>query len=286
VYSGQRKRLDIYMMVDDSGSMVPWWLPTLEAINMFYRDPGSEGIGVGLKFFGSACEPEGYATPVVPIMPLPTHVEMLELAFPLIPVEGTATLPAMQGAITHARSWATEHPDAKTVVLLVTDGLPDDCNSTVENVTQVVAEGLSGEPSIQTFVVGLGDLTALNMFAVAGGTGQALVVEPGAAQQLTAALNQIRNAALPCEFKMPEGNGSAVQLDRVNLRYTDPTGQQQTIGAVANQGACDAAQGGWYYDNPATPTQLIACAKSCEQLNAGGEVKVVLGCPTVRVVPE
>ena len=47
VYSGERQRLDIYMMVDDSGSMVPWWPATLEAINMFYRDPGSVGIGVG-----------------------------------------------------------------------------------------------------------------------------------------------------------------------------------------------------------------------------------------------
>ena len=123
------------MMVDDSGSMVPWWPATLEAINMFYRDPGSVGIGVGLQFFGSICEMNHYATPVVPIQELPGHLTALEQAFPLLPIEGTATWPAMQGAIAHARSWATEHPD-KTVVLLVTDGIPDDCNSTVENVTE------------------------------------------------------------------------------------------------------------------------------------------------------
>ena len=88
-------------------------------------------------------------------------------------------------------------------MLLVTDGIPDDCNSTVENVTEVVREGVTGSPSIQTFVIGLGDLGALNMFAEAGGTGQALVIEPGAAPALVAALNQIRTAALPCSFKLP-----------------------------------------------------------------------------------
>lgn len=287
VYAGERKRLDIYMMVDDSGSMVPWWLPTLEAIDMFFMDPGSAGIGVGVQFFGSACDPAGYATPRVPIAELPGNMSALQQAFPIIPIEGTATLPAMQGAIAHARSWAMQHPDAKTVVLLVTDGLPDDCFSTVQNVTEVVQEGFTGTPSIQTFVVGLGDLGALNQFAVAGGTGQALVVMPGAAQELVRALNDIRSAALPCDFRMPQGDGtSAVQPDRVNLRYTDPSGQALTIGAVADQASCDPTQGGWYYDNPSAPTQLIACEQSCAQLNAGGEVKVLLGCPTVHVVPE
>lgn len=287
VYAGERKRLDIYMMVDDSGSMVPWWLPTLDAINMFFMDPGSAGIGVGVQFFGSACEPATYATPRVPIAELPGNMTALQQAFPIIPIEGTATLPAMQGAIMHARSWATQHPDAKTVVLLVTDGLPDDCLSTVQNVTEVVQEGYTGTPSIQTFVVGLGDLGALNQFAVAGGTGQALVVMPGAAQELVSALNDIRSAALPCEFAMPQGDGtSAVQPNRVNLRYTDPTGQELTIGGVSDRGSCDPTQGGWYYDDPNAPTQLVACEQSCAQLNAGGEVKVLLGCPTVPVVPE
>ena len=48
-YSAERKRLDIYMVVDDSGSMVPWWPGTLDAINQFFMDPGSAGIGVGVQ---------------------------------------------------------------------------------------------------------------------------------------------------------------------------------------------------------------------------------------------
>jgi hypothetical protein len=282
VYTGERKRLDIYMMVDDSGSMVPWWPATLEAISMFFNDPGSAGVGVGVHFFGSACDAAYYATPAVAIAPLPDNKPALEMAFPIIPIEGTATLPAMEGAIMHARQWSTSNPDAKTVVLLVTDGLPDDCGSTVENVSTVIAEGFTGAPSIQTFVIGLGDLGALNMFAQSGGTTQALVIEPGAAPALVAALNDIRSAALPCEFALPDNNGGTVQLDRVNLRHTDLAGVEETIGNVPDAASC-SDKGGWHYDNPSAATQLIACPASCAQLNGGGEVTVVLGCPTIVV---
>jgi hypothetical protein len=284
VYTGERKRLDIYMMIDDSASMIPWWPATIEAISMFWMDPGSAGIGIGEQFFGENCDPSYYATPRVPIAALPDNLSPLEMGFPLFPAEGTATLPAMQGAITHAREWVTTNPDAKTIVLLVTDGLPDDCESTVENVSAAIAEGFNGSPSIQTFVIGLGDLGALNMFAMAGGTNQAIVIEPGAAPALVEALNRIRTAALPCDFALPDGNGvSSVTLDKVNLQYTDTGGAQTTIPNVPDAASCEGAAGGWFYDMASGATRLVACPQSCDQLNTGGEVQVVLGCPTVKV---
>ena len=177
------------------------------------------------------------------------------------------------------------NPDAKTVVLLVTDGLPDDCGSTIENVSAVIAEGFNGSPSIQTFVIGLGDLGALNMFAQAGGTDQALVIEPGAATALVEALNSIRTAALPCDFALPDGGAgmTTVSLDRVNLQYTDLAGAETTIPKVPDMGGCAGVAGGWYYDESSGATRLVACPQSCDQLNTGGEVQVVLGCPTVLV---
>jgi len=133
-------------------------------------------------------------------------------------------------------------------------------------------------------MIGLGALDALNMFAQAGGTGQALVIEPGAAQALVDALNSIRTAALPCDFALPDGGGTTtVSLDRVNLQFTDNAGMQTTIPNLADRSACDTAAGGWYYDESSGATRLVACPQSCDQLNAGGEVQVVLGCPTVRV---
>ena len=284
-YKAEARKLDIYMVVDDSGSMIPWWPGTLDAINQFFMDPGSAGIGVGVQFFGSDCNASYYATPRVGIGDLPGHTGTLQAAFPLAPFEGTATVPAMQGAVQHAREWTAQNPDSKTVVLLVTDGLPDDCGSTVQGVVDVAAEGFSGSPSIQTFVVGIGiGLDALNMFAAAGGTDQALLVEPGAAQALVAALNEIRGAALPCDYAVPEDGAADIANNTINMRYTTPDGVETTIGWVPSVNDCDAAQGGWYYDDPANPSRLLACQSSCQQLkDVGGEVQVVLGCPRIEV---
>jgi hypothetical protein len=284
-YEAQARKLDIYMVVDDSGSMIPWWPGTLEAINMFFSDPGSEGIGVGVQFFGSDCDAAYYATPRVGIGDLPGHTTTLQQAFPLAPFEGTATVPAMQGAIQHAREWTMQNPDSKTVVLLVTDGLPDDCGSTVQGVVDAASEGFNGSPSIQTFVVGIGiGLDALNQFAQAGGTGQALLVQPGAAQELVQALNDIRGEALPCDYALPEGADADVAANTVNMRYTTPDGVKTNIGWVPSAADCDAAAGGWHYDDPNAPARLVACQTSCEQLKSvGGEVQVVLGCPRIEV---
>ncbi|MDH5672565.1 MAG: VWA domain-containing protein [Myxococcales bacterium] len=285
VYSGERTRLDIYMMVDDSGSMVPWWPGTLDAINMFFNDPGSEGIGVGVNFFGSDCNVATYATPRVAIAPLPGNTASLQAAFPLLPIEGTATEQAMEGAISHARTWQMQNPDSKTVVVLVTDGAPDDCGSTIQGVVNIAAEGFNGSPSIQTFVVGINfDTAPLDMFAAAGGTGKAIPTTAPA--DLVKALNDIRSAALPCDFKIPDNGATAVDPNRVNLRHTTLSGEQLTIGQVPDAASCDAVQGGWYYDNPAAPTRLMACDQSCNQLNVGGEVQVLLGCKTVTIVPD
>ena len=283
-YGAQGKQLDIYMIVDDSGSMVPWWPFTLDAISQFLHDEGSMGIGVGVQFFGSNCDVAYYANPRVPIAQLPGAIPMLEQAFPIIPAEGTAMVPAMQGAVQHAREHMLQHPDSKTVVLLVTDGLPDDCNSTAADVAAAARDGLAGSPSVQTFVIGIGlDLDTLNSFAMAGGSNKAFLVEPGAPKALLDALSSIRGQALPCDYALPSGDAS-VDIKRVNLRHTTGAGTAETIGWVPNASACDATQGGWYFDDPNAPKRMIVCPSRCEQLKqAGGEVQVLLGCPRVAV---
>ncbi|HTU60383.1 MAG TPA: hypothetical protein VMF89_18155, partial [Polyangiales bacterium] len=35
-YFSERKQLNVYMMIDDSGSMIPWWVPTVDALNLFF----------------------------------------------------------------------------------------------------------------------------------------------------------------------------------------------------------------------------------------------------------
>ena len=281
VYPAQ-KRVELYIMMDDSGSFVPFWPATLDAITNFLNDPESAGIGVGVQFFGSNCDPAYYQTPRVPIAPLPDNEAAIRAAFPVLPSEGTATLPAVQGALAHARQRAADHPDASVAVMLITDGLPTDCGSTVENVSAAIGAGLSGSPPIKTFVVGVGtDLDAINMFAAAGGTGQAHLVEAGAGQALLNAVRAVRSeAAAGCDFPLPQ-SGAPLDRTRINLRATI-AGAQELVPWVGRPDSCDPALGGWYFD--ATETKALLCPSSCEARNGqGAALDFVIGCARVEL---
>jgi hypothetical protein len=280
-YKAEKSQLDIYVMFDDSGSMVPWWLQVTDAFAQFLNDPASAGIGVGIQYFGRNCDPAFYATPRVPIAPLPGNVMPIQQSYPIIPIESTPTQPALQGAIMHARDWQNSHPDHKVVVLLTTDGEPTECDSTVAGVSQVAAEGLSGSPSIPTYVLGMGlSLTNLHEIARAGGTGQAFIVDPNSQQALTQAMNAIRGAALPCDYVLP--NGGNVDPSKVNIDFTPPGAPPQRLPNVGDASRCSGS-GGWYYDNPQAPTRAIVCPESCSSFNVqtGSQVDVILGCDTI-----
>jgi len=76
----------------------------------------------------------------------------------------------------------------------------------------------------------------------------------------------------------------------VNVQYTSGAGQAVTIGNVHDKAACDARQGGWYYDvDPATgtPQTISICDTSCAALrgDAAGRVDVLVGCKTETIIP-
>jgi hypothetical protein len=176
-----------------------WWIHTLDA-----AASASANIGMGVKFFGtdSPCDPQVYTEPDVPIAPLPDNVANLAAAIPSFPFESTPTLPALQGAILYARTWANNHRGSKVVVWLITDGIPNGCGSTVENVAQAAAEGRAGSISIPTYVIGIGNLQALDPIAKAGGTEKATIIDP--ANNHAAPARSVFNAmtgrsATPCE---------------------------------------------------------------------------------------
>jgi hypothetical protein len=280
-YHAEQRPLDIYVMFDDSGSMIPWWASVTQAFTQFLNAPESAGIGVGLQFFGLSCDVATYAAPKVAIAPLPGNAQAIQAAFPILPFESTPTDPALRGAINHARTWQASHADHKVVVLLVTDGEPTECNSTIPSVTQVAAEGFGGSPSIPTYVLGLGlSLGNLQSIAMAGGTNQAFIVDPNSGAALTAAMNQIRGSALPCDYALPK---NTTDPKKVNVDFTPANGTTTRLVYVSDAAGCDPVKGGWYYDNPQTPTRIIVCSQTCDTFkkDPNGRVDVVLGCGTV-----
>jgi len=288
VYAAVNKPLDIYVMMDESLSMilpVDLWTPTSSALNQFFSSPDTAGIGVGIAFFSGGCDIAAYQTPVVAVGDLPGNAMPLQDALASrFPGPGTATEPALRGAIAFAQQRATEHPDRKQVVLLVTDGEPANCGATVESTAAAAAEGLAGTPSIPTYVLGLGNISGLNQMAMAGGTGEAFVVDdPMQVQAVVEAMNAIRGLALPCEYRVPAPSMGAFNKDLVNLNWT-LNGSTTTVPFVGDASGCDRAPMGWHYDDANAPSQLIACPSTCAAFkSSGGDVSVALGCPQVLV---
>ncbi len=253
----------------------------------------------------SSCSAAAYAAPAAEIAVLPGAAAGIRRAIDAqMPNGDTPTAPALDGAIQHAQAWADAHADHKVVVLLATDGLPTECIADpgtdptgIDEVAGIAAAGLAGSPSIATFVIGvfaptdMGAGANLDAIAVAGGSDSAFIVDTSlnVEQEFLAALDAIRGTRLPCEFQIPEPEaGKTLDYQQVNVRFT-AGGSEQTLYYWDDKSACDATDGGWYYDVDPTqgkPTKIIACPKSCEALQGAsdGTVEIVLGCTTVTVV--
>lgn len=256
---------------------------------------------------GGDCTVADYATPDVPIEMLtnPAATDIVNSLNAHNPGQGTPTVPALTGAIQYASAYAATHlgdggiPYRKTIVVLATDGDPNDCNSTVQGVADVAAQGLAANPSIQTFVIGVGSsLTSLNTIAAAGGTNQAFIVDTASdpTAQFEAAMNQIRTIStqqttittpVPCEWKIPAPpTGTQFDKTKVNVSIDNVTiGHVQTTDAGSDPCA-GVTQSAWYYDSETNPTTVLLCPTTCDTVKAetSPTVGVVFGCDTVEVI--
>jgi hypothetical protein len=83
-----------------------------------------------------------------------------------------------------------------------------------------------------------------------------------------------------CEWKIPPPpDGKQFDPEQVNVRYTPTSGTTQPIYGVA-QSECTDKFLGWHYDDPATPTRIIACPTTCPviQGDVNAQVDVLFGC--------
>jgi hypothetical protein len=169
-------------------------------------------------------------------------------------------------------------PGRNAVVVLVTDGIPNGCNSTVDQATMVAAEGFAGTPSIKTYVVGLGATSNLDPIALAGSGGETHYIPAtgDVALAITSGLQSITHPTT-CVFTVPAG----LDVHLVNVEVVIG-GMVVSLRSVTNAAGCGALTG-WYYDNPVQPTRLLLCPASCDLVkstpNAGA--RILYGCPTV-----
>lgn len=269
VHEGERLPVDMYFLVDSSGSMAERvqggskWEVVSRALIAFLNDPRNRETGVGIGYFpntaqgmcspgqagcfcipyinicfsnvGGSCATLDYATPAVPLVlppsvaPVIADIEAHQFS------GGTPTRPAVEGALQYLSQWATDHPGRRPVLVLATDGDPTGCDpNTPADIAALAASALAGPHAIQTFVIGVGDsLLSLNLVAQAGGTNQAFLVDTAGdvAQAFGDALEQIRGAAAACVFGIPAQNAAGMSINPglVNVSYTAAGASSSTL---------------------------------------------------------
>jgi hypothetical protein len=208
-------------------------------------------------------------------------------------------VPALDGAIRHARDWSVSHPDQTVVTVLATDGLPTECGPNVngapapiEQVLDIARAGVSDALPVRTFVIGVfppGDgasLNNVNAIAVAGGTQEAVLIDTSGEveAEFLDALRQIRSGSLACQFQIP-ATEEVLDYYRVNLLF-DNGSERSQLGFVANEAACANSPNSWHYDvdpNVARPNAIAVCPAVCDQFQAAtsGSITLQLGCQTL-----
>ena len=306
-YEGEAVPLDIYIMFDQSGSMLNdvGGITRLDAVERaagtFLRDQASSAIGVGVGYFGyqpigqTTCVATDYATPSVTVTL--DHEAILGSLAQREPIGETPTGAAIRGACGYAKDWKTANAGHQVVMLLLTDGepkAPQSCSTgaccpTLADAVQAATDCRNGKPGIKTYVLGVGPfLDNLQQIAQAGGTEHAyLIGDQDVEQKVLQALNTIRgDASIPCTLKIPEPTGGTeLNYGLVNVAFQDSSCTLSTIYNVPGAASCDATAGGWYYDNPAAPSSVNLCGASCDQVSVpGGRLAFTVGCQTKTIV--
>jgi hypothetical protein len=294
------------ILMDQSTSMsetvhggITKWSAVSSAINAFVQSPGVAGMSIGMQYFGlpsavvkngvpvDSCQVSDYQTPDVELDLLPQNGAAMTASIAAHwPSTESPTEPALQGAIEHISAWGQNYPDKLPVVLIVTDGEPFGCGSTVSGTASVAAAAASSSSPVLTFVVGIGGSMAnLDAIAQSGGSGQPFYLDPQGSlvDELTQALDDVADSRRACVYEIPQTDAGTPDFDLVNVteRAGGSSADSLLLGRVAGAGACGSSSTGWYYSPAAHPRSIQLCPAACSRATAGSStVEVAIGCMT------
>jgi len=295
---GERKPLHLFVVIDKSSSMDgDKWNNTVNSVGAFAAAEASVGIDFALHFLPNpgapTCDAQAYKEPDVGWGPLPDIAPDVATALEVANPDGQSSpmYPALGGALLATIERIDQFPGEAAAVLLMTDGAPQgpatlcsgvDPEST-EAIAQLAANAFDRDNPVFTFVVGLQnvDLDFADAVADAGGTGEAFpIFGDNPAASLQEALDAIRSQALPCSYELPSeltDPDDAVSINEVNVEIT----VEGDVSTIPRNDDCDGA--GWRYDDPDSPSEILLCPASCEDLRSDpvGRLEIVLGCETI-----
>lgn len=245
-----------------------------------------------------SCDVARYGQPEVAIAALPGSGAALRASLDVqAPSGDTPTRAALEGALAQASAHASAAPERRVAVVLATDGLPTQCAPIdAPTLTNLAESAFERAPSVRTFAVGVftpeladSGRVLLDLIADAGGSQQAFIVrtDQDVTEQFLAALNEVRQTSLACEFRVPEPTaGNRVDYDHVNVEVLEAGADTPTrLEYVARPEECGQF-GGWSYDvdpkTGGTPQTIIVCPSTCRSFESrlGGQVDIRIGCKT------
>ena len=284
------------------------WDYAISGLKSFIRDPASDGIEMALGYFpdGGACDGSGYDVPFVGLGALPDNGAALESSLDArVPNGGTPLEGALRGATNFCLTFNAEHPDASCVAVLITDGAAEECDARGAADLASIAANAAAQ-GVLTYAAGMqgADFAVLDAIGRAGGA-DCDAASASFACDLTAdrdafitALSGIRDRTrtqtrietrierevqtLPCEWQIPAPpTGESLDPARVNVELTPSDSSAIPLANVADEAACGASDG-WYYDDPAAPSSVVACPATCERVSAApnSRVNLLFGCAT------
>lgn len=299
VYEGEAVPLDLYIMFDQSGSMAievnestgeTRMDVVTAAVDSFLNDEESVGMGIGIGYFGhhpipeTSCDGASYADADVEIAALPGNIDpMLASIAAREPIGETPTGAAIRGACDYVTAHKSANPGRSPAVLLVTDGEPKapatpDCNPTLSDAGQA-AKTCYEDAGIPVYVLGVGpSLDNLDLIAESGGTESAYLADLDNTDQVLGALRAVRIAAqIPCELEIVESE-SDVDYNASTVAYQNSECDYIAIERVESIEGC-SGDGGWYFDDPAAPTNITLCETTCGNVKSTGrQLFYSIGC--------
>jgi len=295
---------DLYFLVDRSASMGTVDPPSGPTETRWTRVQAAlgrlsvatiSGARSGIGFFplltpdagGPSCAATDYAIPNVPIqITAQKATPILSDAMTGQTLGGEApTGPALGGALDYARQWwmdntsTTEGPQVPPSVVLMTDGPPTACASTVASAAAIAATAFRATPRMRTYVVALGpDGSALEPIALAGGTHHVF----DARQSVDDVLERIVRSRVVCDMTFLYLE--ATDVPRLQVRMSSAgTSPLRVLPQVANAESC-GADGGWFLERPLQPTIAMLCPSTCADLvdDPAGNIVTEVPCSGTR----